>query len=54
MIKSRRMEWDGHAARMGKKKTAYRNLVGRQKEGDHWEDLDAGRRIRLINVMERY
>jgi hypothetical protein len=29
MIKSRRMRWAGHAARMGAKRTAYRILVGK-------------------------
>jgi hypothetical protein len=28
MIKSRRMRWAGHAARMGEKMNAYRILVG--------------------------
>jgi hypothetical protein len=29
MIKSRRMRWAGHVARMGKKRNAYRILVGK-------------------------
>jgi hypothetical protein len=29
MIKSRRMRWTGHVARMGDKRTAYRILVGK-------------------------
>jgi hypothetical protein len=29
MIKSRRMEWAGHVARMGEKRNAYRILVGK-------------------------
>jgi hypothetical protein len=29
MIKSRRMRWAGHVARMGKKRNAYRLLVGK-------------------------
>jgi hypothetical protein len=28
MMKSRRMRWAGHVARMGEKRTAYRILVG--------------------------
>jgi hypothetical protein len=32
MIKSRRMRWTGHAARMGTKRTAYEILVARRKE----------------------
>jgi hypothetical protein len=31
MIKSRRMRWAGHAARMGKQRNAYRILVGKSK-----------------------
>jgi hypothetical protein len=40
MIKSRRMRWAGHAARMGEKMNAYGIVVG--KERDHWEDQDVG------------
>jgi hypothetical protein len=28
MMKSRRMRWEGHVARMGEKRNAYRILVG--------------------------
>jgi hypothetical protein len=31
IIKSRRMRWKGHVARMGDKRTAYRLLVGKPK-----------------------
>jgi hypothetical protein len=31
MIKSRRMRWAGHGARMGMKRNAYRILVGKPK-----------------------
>jgi hypothetical protein len=41
MIRSRKMKWAGHVARMGERKNAYRILVGR-KEGDHWEDQNLG------------
>jgi hypothetical protein len=30
-IKSRRMRWEGHVARMSEKRKAYRLLVGREK-----------------------
>jgi hypothetical protein len=32
MIKSRRMRWAGHVARMGEKKNAYRLLVGNSEK----------------------
>jgi hypothetical protein len=35
IIKSRRMRWTGHVARMGKKRNAYRLLVENQRERDH-------------------
>jgi hypothetical protein len=38
MIKSRRMRWAGHVARMGEKRNTYRILVETQRERDHWED----------------
>jgi hypothetical protein len=42
MIKTRRMRWAGHIAGMGERRNAYRILVGKPKEGDHWEDQDVG------------
>ena len=38
MIKSRRMRWAGHVARMGKGRGVYRVLVGKLRERDHLED----------------
>jgi hypothetical protein len=32
MIKSRRMRWEGHVARMGENRNAYRILVGKPEE----------------------
>jgi hypothetical protein len=40
MMKSRRMRWEGHVARMGEKRNACRILVRSQKVRDHWEELD--------------
>jgi hypothetical protein len=37
-IKSRRMRWAGHVARMGEERNVYRVLMGSQKERDHLED----------------
>jgi hypothetical protein len=51
MIKSRRMKFAGHVARMGKKRNAYRIFVG--KERDHWEDQDVGWWTILKWILER-
>jgi hypothetical protein len=50
MIKSRRMRWAGHEARMGEKRNAYRILVGKP-EGKR----PLGRRKRrwVDNILER-
>jgi hypothetical protein len=34
-MKTRRMRWEGHVARIGEKKNAYRLLVGSQREEGH-------------------
>ena len=38
MIKSRRVVWVGHVARMGERRDVYRVLVGRPEERDRLED----------------
>jgi hypothetical protein len=35
IMKTRKMRWAGHVARMGKKRNAYRLLVGKPGEGGH-------------------
>jgi hypothetical protein len=35
MVRSRRMKWAGHIARMGEKKNAYRLLVGKPEGKSH-------------------
>jgi hypothetical protein len=47
IIKSRRMRWAGHVARMGKKMNVYRLLVGKPEEKRHVEDQDVGGEITL-------
>jgi hypothetical protein len=42
MIKSRRMIWAGHVARMGEKRNAYRILVGKPEGKRPLEDQDVG------------
>jgi hypothetical protein len=45
VIKSIRMRWAGHVARMGEVFTGF--WLGGPKVRDHWEDLDVGGRITL-------
>jgi hypothetical protein len=47
VIKSRRMRWAGHVARMGEARGVYRVLVGRR------EDLEVGGRITLRWTLGR-
>jgi hypothetical protein len=54
VIKSRRMRWTGHVARMGEGRCAYKVLVGGPKVRDHWEDLDVSGRITLRWTLGRY
>jgi hypothetical protein len=53
VIKSRRLRWAGHVARMGERRGAYRTLVGKLREGDHLEDPGVDGRIILKWVFER-
>ena len=39
VIKSRRMRWAGHVARMGEERGCIGCWWGNRKEGDHWGDL---------------
>jgi hypothetical protein len=47
VIKSRRIRWAGHVARMGKGEVFTGFLLGSPKVRDHWEDLGARGRIIL-------
>jgi len=39
VIKSRRMRWAGHIARMGEERGVYRVLVGKPEGKNQWGDL---------------
>jgi len=39
VIKSRRMRWVGHVARMGEVRGCIGSWWGNRREGDHWGDL---------------
>jgi hypothetical protein len=53
VIKSRRLRWAGHVARMGERRGAYRALVGNLREEDHFEDPGVDGRIILKWIFER-
>jgi len=39
VIKSRRMRWAGHVARMGEERGCIGSWWGNRRERDHWGDL---------------
>jgi hypothetical protein len=53
MIKSRRMRWAWHVARMEEKRNVYRILVGSQKVRERWEDLEVDEGTILKWILER-
>jgi hypothetical protein len=48
MIKSRRMRWVGHVARIRENRNAYRFGWESHKERDHYEDQDVGERRMIL------
>jgi hypothetical protein len=47
VIKSRKMRWAGHMARMGRGEVCTGFWLGGPKARDHWGDLGVGGRITL-------
>ena len=54
VIKSRRMRWAGHVARMGEERGVYRSWWGNRRERDHWGDLDIDGWIILGWISRRW
>ena len=54
VVKSRRMRWAGHVARMGEGIDVHRVLGGNLKERDHWGDPDVDGRIILRWIFRKW
>ena len=54
VVKSRRMRWAVHVARMGEGRGVYRVLVGNLRERDHWVDPDIDWRTILIWIFRKW
>jgi hypothetical protein len=53
MIKSRRIRWTGHVARMGRGKACTGCWWGNLRERDHWGDPDVDGRIILRWIFRK-
>ena len=54
VIKSRKMRWAGHVARMVDESGLYRILVGKPKGRNHWGDQSVDGRIILERISRRW
>ena len=54
VIKSRRMRWAGHVARMGEERGCIGSWWGNRKEGGHWGDLGVDGYIILGWISRRW
>jgi hypothetical protein len=54
VIKSRRIRWVGHVARMGDRRVVYRVLVGNIKESYHLEDSGLNGKIILKWIFRKW
>jgi len=54
VVKSRRMRWAGHVARLGEGRGVHRVLVGKPEGRDHWGDTDVDGRIILRLIFGKW
>ena len=54
VIKSRRMRWGGHVARMGEERGVWGSCWGNRREGDHWGELGVDAWIILGWISRRW
>jgi len=54
VIKSRRMRWAGHVARMGEERVCIGSCWGNRKEEDHWGGLGLDGRLILERISRRW
>ena len=54
VVKSRRMRWAGHVARMGEGRGVQRVLVGKPEGKSHWGDPDADGRTILRWIFSKW
>ena len=54
VIKSRRIGWAGHVARMGEERGCIGSWWGNRREGDHWGDLGVDEWIILGWISRRW
>jgi hypothetical protein len=54
VVKSRRMRWAGHVARIGDGRGVHRILVGNMRERDLWGDTDVDGRVILRWIFRKW
>jgi len=53
-MKSSRMRWAGHVARIGRRELRTGFWWGNLREGDHWEDVGLDGRIILKYIFKKW
>jgi len=54
VVKSRKLRWAGHVARMGEGRVVHGVLVGKPEGKSHWGDLDVDWRIILRWILGKW